>query len=613
MSTVNLTRGTATWIQGASNQVYNNASGNNAGKWTWYIGRRWFGYSNDWDAAAIAYTVPSISDALISRTVTIPATFIHSVGNGTARAVLSTQAPSGVDSLKHGPTSGIVSNEITFSYTDTSLSFTVFDGVGLSGKTLYLYLYAPDSQATGNAVFTQSFGETASLTYYAPYTLTVSAGEGSTVTVNRLSSGAGATGVLSSGATLYHGDVLQISFGASSNYQLLTATVNGSAFTSGNTLTVTGDVSIAATAQALSSTIGATDANIGSVSTITINRKSAAYTHSVMFTFGSLSGYVTEDGGVSGSEVKLSGTQIAFVVPASFYSQIPNATRGECTLTCRTYNGDSQIGETKYATFIAVAAEYACKPSVSGTVVDSNDVTKALTHDASALIRYFSTAFCTISAAAKNSASLSQKSIGGVVVSGDTRSIPGIEADNIVFAAVDSRGYASSYTAKFTLIPYVRLTNNSVALRDDPTSGKATLTIRGDFYNASFGASGESNTLQVKYRVNGGSLITVTPAVSGNTYTASIPLSDLDYQSEHTVEVYVSDALDDVPKTIPIKRGIPVFDWGKEDFRVNLAMRLREGGAYGTALPGTAKEGQLFLLISGNSITVKLYTGGKWI
>lgn len=80
------------------------------------------------------------------------------------------------------------------------------------------------------------------------YKLSISAGKGSSVTVKRTSSpkqGA-STGNLSSGATIYHSDVLQITFAAGAGYEITTHTVNGSTFTSGNTHTVTANVTVIA-------------------------------------------------------------------------------------------------------------------------------------------------------------------------------------------------------------------------------------------------------------------------------------------------------------------------------------------------------------------------------
>ena len=308
---------------------------------------------------------------------------------------------------------------------------------------------------------------------------------------------------------------------------------------------------------------------------IVVSRKSAAYTHSVMFRFGTVIGYITEDGAVSASEVKLSAVSIPFKVPDSFYGQIPNAPSGVCTLTCRTYSGNTQIGEAQPATFIATAAEALCKPVVSGTVVDSNAATKALTGDASKLVRFMSTALCTISAEARNGASISRKTIGGAVISGDTRSIPEVETGNILFEAVDSRGYATRIPVTASLVPYIKLTNNAVVNRTDPTSGNAVLSLRGACFCGSFGTA--DNAVTAKYSINGGAEISVTPVMADGAYSLDIALSGLDYTRQHTIEVTVSDKLDSQPKTLTLKCGIPVFDWGENDFAFNVPVYFNQG------------------------------------
>lgn len=83
------------------------------------------------------------------------------------------------------------------------------------------------------------------------YSLSISTDGNSTVTVNRTSSplkGA-ATGALSSGATIYYNDVLEITVTADTGYEIKTATLNGGTVTS--PYTVTGAVSIVTTASAL--------------------------------------------------------------------------------------------------------------------------------------------------------------------------------------------------------------------------------------------------------------------------------------------------------------------------------------------------------------------------
>ena len=326
------------------------------------------------------------------------------------------------------------------------------------------------------------------------------------------------------------------------------------------------------------SSISATDANIESVSLVTVSKKSSSYTHTIQYRFGELTGYINSDGQSDSSASKLSSSSIGFSLPTTFYSQIPNDKTGKCTLIITTYSGDTQIGNSKSCTFTATAAQATCSPQVSGTVVDSNPTTVLLTGDENVLVRYRSNALCTISSSAVNSASVANDAISGVAVTDGTRTISGVATDSFEFLTIDSRGYSSSTTVTKQMVQYIPLTNSASASRDDPTTGNATLILSGNYFNGSFGAS--ENELLASYRVisetDVGEHITVTPTLSGNTYYLAIPLSGLDYEQTFTIEVNVSDALDSAAKTLIINPGIPVADWGKEDFRFNKRVTYRD-------------------------------------
>lgn len=363
------------------------------------------------------------------------------------------------------------------------------------------------------------------------------------------------------------------------------------------------------------STIGASDANIGSKSTIVVTRKSTAYTHSIAYKFGNLTGYVTAEGGISNTEVKYSTTSISWAIPTTFYEQIPNSKTGICTLTVKTYSGSTQIGDAKTDTFTVTAAQSLCAPFVSGSVVDSNSITKALTGDASKLVRYYSTAICTITATPKNSASISDKKIGGVSVSGTTREIEKIEIDSVDFYAIDSRGYEASESVAISLIPYIILTNNPVGQRTDPTSGNAKLTVKGDYFNNSFGL--EQNSISVRYRVRPvdgeyGEYSFADVSVFENSYSASADLSGLDYRNQYEIEVVVSDSLEEVTKTAKINKGIPVCDWGESDFRFNVPVEF-SSASFGLEPPTEAKIGQAYFRKNADgTYSILIYDGESW-
>lgn len=310
------------------------------------------------------------------------------------------------------------------------------------------------------------------------------------------------------------------------------------------------------------SSISCTEANIESNPTITISRASSSFTHTITYSFGTLTGTIA---------TKTSSTSItSWTIPDSFYAQIPNAKNGVGELTCTTYSGSTQIGDPTTCNLSVTTDESRCKPTVTGAVVDENDQTIALTGDRNVLVRYSSTALCTMTATLnKNAGSFNTKTINNTVISGDTLTIENVETNVFDFYAMDSREWFNSYKKTDNpLIPYIRLTNDATIYRDDPTSGNATLKIEGNYYNGSFGA--HENSLTVEYKIGDGAYIPVTPTIEEGKYSATVSLTGLDYTRAFDIEVVVADKLSTVPKPLTLLKGIPVFDWGEEDFNFNV-------------------------------------------
>lgn len=83
------------------------------------------------------------------------------------------------------------------------------------------------------------------------------------------------------------------------------------------------------------STVSATNANMGSASTITITRASSSFTHTLTYSFGSTTGTIVS---------KTTSTSVSWTPALTLANQIPNAISGTCTITCNTYNGSTKIG-----------------------------------------------------------------------------------------------------------------------------------------------------------------------------------------------------------------------------------------------------------------------------
>lgn len=154
---------------------------------------------------------------------------------------------------------GNLTRQVSDTSWETSKPFTVTHGADGNAT---VYFYAESVQSTG------SNGISGSSNYTFPgtaqtYKLTISQGTGTTVTVTRNGT------ALANNATITYGDTLVISFSTGAGYNLATHTVNGVTFTSGNSKTVTGAVSVVTTATVKSFTL-TTSAATGT--TISVNR-----------------------------------------------------------------------------------------------------------------------------------------------------------------------------------------------------------------------------------------------------------------------------------------------------------------------------------------------------
>lgn len=315
------------------------------------------------------------------------------------------------------------------------------------------------------------------------------------------------------------------------------------------------------------STVTCTSGNIGESVTITINKASSNFTHTLTYSFGSLSGTIA---------TKTANASVGFTIPTTFYAQIPNAKSGVCTITCQTFNGNTSMG-TKTCTFTATASEAACQPTLSVSIADVNSATTALTGDSSKLVMNLSTARVSITTTAKNSATISTKVVNGITVSGTSVDIANVTSSSFTITVTDSRGYSNTLTMTPTVVNYIPLTINAVLSRNNPTDNKVNLSYTGNYFNASFGSVTNTLTMKWYYREKGASSWTtggtLSPTKSGNTYsngsTATSLGSLFNYQKQYEIKLEIKDKATTLEPIYQISQGLPVFNWGADFFNVN--------------------------------------------
>jgi hypothetical protein len=222
---------------------------------------------------------------------------------------------------------------------------------------------------------------------------------------------------------------------------------------------------------------GAVDA--GGVLTISLPRASSAFTHNLTFRFGDL--FETIAVGV--------GSSYAWTVPMSLLNEIPDATSGKGTITCRTYNGSKSVGSETVS--FTVRAGSAVVPTIDTlTVTEANP---AVASAVGAYVQGQSKLKCTVGGAAGVYGSTIKAY--KVTVAGQTLTtangttpdpISRSGAVTVTATVTDSRGRTASKTSTVTVLPWappkittlkVQRCNADGSLNDDGRWFRYTINV----------------------------------------------------------------------------------------------------------------------------------------
>ncbi len=316
------------------------------------------------------------------------------------------------------------------------------------------------------------------------------------------------------------------------------------------------------------SSISCSTADIGSNAIIKIGSASSSFAHNVYGVF--------ENKEFSVASNRAGGT-FEWSIPTSFYEQIPDDPSGQGTMYCQTYNGNTLIGTTS-TQFTAIANKNVCQPVVEGEVKDVNPTTIELTGDDSKLIRHRSTAQVNVTPIAQNSATIKTTTVNGLIVSNNVVWFTNVDKASFEIITTDSREYSGTDILTPTMIPYLPLTLKTSVFRPQPTTGEVSLTYSGNYFNGSFGKVDNDLEITWKYKtqrdtewIGGGTII---PTITENTISEeTISLGKIfDYQTDYDFQIVAADKLSTVTVNSKVFAGVPVFNWGKDFFNVNVEL-----------------------------------------
>lgn len=322
---------------------------------------------------------------------------------------------------------------------------------------------------------------------------------------------------------------------------------------------------------------------IGQTQTITTNRASSGFTHTLALSFGDYNETLTEVG------ESTTWTASSSLMEYMTSWQMP------VTVICTTYNGSIQIG-TSSTSFTLQVDTSVYKPVITvGTLTDANASTAGLTNNT--FIRNKSLLSVPISISANNTdygdyVASSTATLGSTsdTHTGSTTGMAYIfqattTTNELVITATDNRGYTVTQTVTITLLEYSNIVIQSVEYArvnannvETETGEHVRYTIKANAFLGSFGSV--TNSITVSSRSKLASAQVYDQAVTEETVTTSgtgmgeititgVSVGTYSPSSQFDVVYILSDALSSATaQSIRVHEGVPVAAWGEDHFDI---------------------------------------------
>jgi hypothetical protein len=252
-------------------------------------------------------------------------------------------------------------------------------------------------------------------------------------------------------------------------------------------------------------------------------------------------------------------------------------------------------GATHYDTMNKEYTIINVEPTLSPSVIEADNYVYSLTGNRNKFILGFSDAQFDTGARANKQATIDYQWIrcGSVTLDDynqNTGTIENIDSNTFYFEMKNSRGLIANKAIALDIIPYTKLTA-SVETGPFTANGRVTFTLKGLYFNGSFGAQNNSMQVQYSLRDSDGNFAQVTgvresgwvelgeihPTTGSGTYEFSHTITGLDYTKAWELTVAVQDALTPLQTVTTVVAPLPTFDWSDSDFHHHTDVILSEG------------------------------------
>ena len=330
------------------------------------------------------------------------------------------------------------------------------------------------------------------------------------------------------------------------------------AFSGSNIGTKSGSGSGALNTIPRASSLSSSNGTLGTAQTLTINRHSDSFTHTITYKCGSATGTIVE---------KTTSTSISFTPPLSLSSQNGSGTSVNITFTLTTYNGSTSIGT--YTKNVLCSIQSSVKPLCSISVSDATGNLGIY----GAYIQGVSKFAISISATQAYGSEISKYNVTangtkyssanvttGIVKSSGTLTITA--------KVTDKRGRVGTASVNVSVLAYNA--PQITKLHVNRSNADGTENDKGDYTKVIFSYAVTSlnnkntSTCVLKYKKTSETTWTeVTQSSLDNVYdvTDASYIFQADNNSSYDVAIFVTDALNESYRSTRVSTGFTIMHW----------------------------------------------------